>query len=257
MKIINWLKLPELRHKDLSDKEITLIHKKIIQRKFFLRKIYFDFYGRLKKAIGETDNKLLIELGSGGGFVKEVIPNVITSDIVCLSGLDRCFSALKMPFADGMVDAFLMIDVLHHFDDAKGFFREAERCLKPGGKIIMVEPANTLWSRFIYRNFHHETFDPTADWNLAKGSPLYSANGALPWIIFCRDRVIFEKKFSGLKITGLEFHTPFRYLISGGVSFRQLSPDFVYPFIKAAEWLLSPFNKILGMFLTIEIEKVE
>lgn len=255
MGIINWLKLPELRHKDLSDKEITLIHKKIIQRKFFLRKIYFDFYSQFKKAIGGTENKLLVELGGGGGFIKEVIPNVITSDIICLPNLDKCFSALKMPFADKTVDAFLMIDVLHHFDDAKGFFREAERCLRPGGKIIMIEPANTLWGHFIYQNFHHEMFDPTADWNLAKGSPLYSANGALPWIIFFRDREIFEKEFPGLKIIELEFHTPFRYLISGGVSFRQLLPDFAYPFIKAAELILSPFNKFLGMFLTIEIEK--
>lgn len=48
-----------------------------------------------------------------------------------------------MPFQDKSVSAFMMIDVLHHIKDSRQFFKEMQRCLKPGGKIVMIEPANT------------------------------------------------------------------------------------------------------------------
>ena len=68
-----------------------------------------------------------------------------TSDVIELPGVDKCFSALDMPFEDDSVDAFFMFDVLHHINDSAGFFAELNRCLKNGGKAVMIEPANTLW----------------------------------------------------------------------------------------------------------------
>ena len=32
----------------------------------------------------------------------------------------------------------------------------------------MIEPANTWFSRIIYKNFHHEVFDESSDWYLKK-----------------------------------------------------------------------------------------
>ena len=148
-----------------------------------------------------------------------------------------------------------MIDVLHHVSDAAAFFKEVTRCLKPGGKVVMIEPANTPWSRFIHRNFHHERFDTTAGWALAGAGPFSGANLALAWIIFYRDRQKFEREFPALKITGLENHTPLRYLVSGGLSFRQLLPSFTYNAVKGLENLLKPLNGRLGMFLTVRLEK--
>lgn len=92
------------------------------------------------------------------------MPGVITSDVLKLPNVDKVFSVCNMPFANESVDAFTMIDVLHHVAEPRAFFKEALRCLKVGGNIIMIEPANTLWSRFIYTNFHHELFDPYARW---------------------------------------------------------------------------------------------
>jgi len=170
--------------------------------------------------------------------------------------VDKVFSASKIPFEDGSVGAFLMIDVLHHITEPRVFFTEAARCLEVSGKIVMIEPANTLWARFIYRNFHHELFETQADWTLEAGGPLSVGNGALPWIIFSRDRKIFESQFPSLKIIAIRNHTPFRYLLSGGLSYRQLVPSFTYQLVKALEFALSPFNDWLGMFQTIELEKV-
>ncbi len=257
MKTIEWLKLPETKHiQDLDDPATTLLHAQIIQQKPFLENLYIDFYKQLKKAIPNFENKVLVELGSGGSFIKEIIPNVITSDILQLPNVDKVFSASKIPFADGSVGAFLMIDVLHHITEPKAFFTEAIRCLKASGKIVMIEPANTLWARFIYCNFHHEPFETQAEWTLEAGGPLSVANSALPWIIFSRDRKIFESRFPSLRIAAMRNHTPFRYLLSGGLSYRQLVPSFTYQFVKALEFILSPLNNQLGMFQTIELEKV-
>jgi len=46
------------------------------------------------------------------------------------------------------------------------------------------------------------------------------------------------------------------YVISGGVSRTAMMPYFMYYFAKSIEWLMSPFNKKLGLFCTIEVEKI-
>jgi SAM-dependent methyltransferase len=256
MKVIEWLKLPETRCiKDLDDPATTLLHAQIVQKKTFLRKLYIDFYKQFRKAVSDTEKKVVVELGSGGGFIKKVIPNAITSDILELPSVDKVFSASNMPFENDSVDAFLMFDVLHHIVDPKAFFAEAVRCLKVSGKIVMIEPANTLWSRFIYKNFHHEHFDTQAKWGLDEIGPLSHGNGAIPWIIFVRDRKIFESEFPSLRIVAMRNHTPLLYLLSGGLTLRQLVPSFTYPLIKAIEYILSPINNWLGMFQTIELQK--
>jgi len=232
-----------------------LLHAKIIQQKPFLKKIYIDFYKKFEKVVSDPQKQVLVELGSGGGFIKEIIGNVITSDVLELLNVDRIFSVFDMPFDQGSVDAFFMLDVLHHITNPRAFFREALRCLKAGGRIVMIEPTNTWWSSFIYKSFHHELFDTQARWELAEIGPLSRGNGALAWIIFSRDRKIFEQEFPSLRIVSMRNHTPLRYLLSGGLTLRQLVPSCTYSIVKAVEFLLSPMNNFLGMFQTIELQK--
>jgi hypothetical protein len=136
------------------------------------------------------------------------------------------------------------------------FLTEAQRTLKPGGIIFMIEPANTPVSRFIYTRFHHEPFNPSADWFVHGGGPLSDSNQALPWIVFERDRGLFEKKFSRLKIKNIRLHTPFRYLFSGGLSKAQLIPDFLFGTLTFAEKAARPMNSWFALFQTIEVEKI-
>jgi SAM-dependent methyltransferase len=258
MSLLDRLTLPEAREiEDLDDASATVLHAEIIQQKGFLKKLYCDFYRRLKECIDDTvhDGSKIIELGSGGGFIKDVIPNAVTSEVLQIPSVDLVFSATEMPFEDASVDAIVMIDVLHHIPDVKAFFREAVRCLKPGGRVAMIEPANTVWGRFIYQNFHHEAFDPKAEWTFESQGPLSTANGALPWIVFHRDEAVFAQEFGELEIIERQFHTPLRYLISGGFTLRQLAPGWSYCLIQGLELLLLPFNRWIGMFETIVVEK--
>ena len=120
----------------------------------------------------------------------------------------------------------------------------------------MTEPANTLWGRFIFQNFHHEPFVPSAGWRFEAAGPMSSANIALPWIVFCRDRERFQARFPSLRIRRVRPYMPLRYIISGGVSIRQLLPSAAYPLVEGVELLLNPLHGMLGMFYDIEIEKL-
>lgn len=238
-----------------DDLASTLHHAQILRRKGFLRRLYRDFYSLLREAVGPTDGRVVVELGSGGGFIKEVIADAITSDVLPLPTVDRVFSASQIPYENQTVDAIVMFNVFHHIPDVRGFFKEAVRCLKSGGRIVMIEPANTLFARFIYTRFHHERFDPEAQWAFASEGPLSSANGALPWIVFHRDRMIFEQEFPDLAVVYTRCHTPLRYLLSGGFTLPSLVPAWSYSLVRGIEFLLRPLAPQIGLFETIMISR--
>ena len=254
--IRNSLALPEKQDvTDLDDPNTSLLHSDILKRKVFLHRLYTEYYESFRDAIEAPDHAVIIELGSGGGFIKDVIPNAITSDVMPIPGLDQRFSAEAMPFESGSVDLFCMINTLHHIPDVSSMLKECVRCLKPGGRVVMVEPANTPFSGFIYRNFHHEPFDTRADWSIPEGGPLSSSNQALPWIIFKRDRERFQATFPELKLEGMRLHTPLRYILSGGFTARQMLPGWMYPaayFLD--EVLLRPFHGLMALSMTITLK---
>jgi len=121
----------------------------------------------------------------------------------------------------------------------------------------MIEPSHSIFARFIYQKFHHEPYDDkTQQWNFPSSGPLSGANGALPWIIFERDINIFHKKFKNLKLESIKLHTPFRYLLSGGLSYKFFSAKMWFKPFSFIEKLFSPLNSQLAMFQTIIIQKL-
>lgn len=241
---------------NLDDPNATLAHRDIILKNPFLKKIYTLWYNDFKSVIRTVNKGLFLEIGSGGGFLKEELPEVVTSDILKLPCVDQVFDAEHMPYKDNEIGCIMMLNVFHHIPKPYLFLSEAQRTLIKGGKIIMIEPANSTLGRFIYKRFHHEPFDPSGPREIAAGNPLSNSNQALPFIYFERDIEIFKKDFPGLKINSIKYHTPMLYVLSGGVSRKPLVPYFTFPFFKFIEKILSPFSKQLGLFCTIEIEKI-
>lgn len=252
--MIGFLKLKNIEDYGLDDPRRTLAHKQIILDKPFLKRLYVEWYNNIKKQL-PANAKKVVELGSGGGFLKDIIPVVITSDVLELPDNDMVLDGLNMPFENNSIDAFVMVDVFHHVPDSARFLSEMQRTLKPGGRIIMSEPCNSVWGRFIYQNFHHETFNPKGDWTIPGSGPMSDANGALPYIVFERDYVRFCADFPELKLLKNHKHTPLRYLLSGGVSMRQLVPNFMFGALLFLENLLSPLRSWFSMFQLIVIEK--
>lgn len=236
--------------------QVTEAHREHIRRKSFLRRLYLEHYRFFAGEVAGLPPGIVVELGSGGGFLREVIPEVLTTDVVPLSTVQAVVSAVELPFGAGSVSAILMINVLHHVQDPERFFAEASRCLVTGGKIVMVEPADTPFSRFVYRNFHHEPFDPEMPgWKLPPGGRLSAANDALAGIIFERDRDRFSSRFPELAVERYEHTMPFSYIVSGGVNRWALLPGVAYPLVRAVERSLGRQKSRLGLFTRIVIRR--
>ena len=226
--------------------------RELINNKKFLNLIYKDFYTKLKS---EKLTKPIVEIGSGAGFIKKIIPGVITTDVVSTDDIDVKAFAEKLPFKSKSIGSIVMVNVFHHIKEPAIALREFERILIPNGKIVMIEPWATTFSKFIYKNFHHENFDEKSNWKIIGKGRMSDANGALPWIIFSRDRSRFSKMFPNLKIISIKPHTPFKYLVSGGLSKPQLFPTSFYSMLDKLEKFLLPLNKYFAMFATTVIVK--
>lgn len=229
--------------------------RKIILQKMVLKNIYKEWYFRLTQMLPAGDGAVL-ELGSGAGFLDQTIKPVITSDIIYSTHVNAVLDATALPFPNNSVKAILMVDVLHHIPNLRAFFHEASRVIQPGGIITMIEPWVTTWSRLVYTHFHHEPFLPNSqDWSFPSTGPMSGANSALPWMLFKRDRATFEDEFPQWEIQKIELLMPFRYLLTGGVSIRKLSPDNLFGVWRKLETLLNPLMPHLAMFANIRLEK--
>jgi len=163
-------------------------YREIWNRKPVLRVIYDDFYGRIAAAArpGRT-----IEIGGGIGNLKERLRHVVATDIQAAPWLDCVADAQRLPFATASATNIVMVDVLHHLEFPIMFFREAARVLRPGGRVLMAEPAITWGSTAFYRLFHHEPVRTSAD-ALAEGIPHpgrdpYEGNQAIPTVLATRE----------------------------------------------------------------------
>ena len=240
---------------DLDSPERMRVHRDILMRKPFLKRIFQEWYLWIKQQVDKLPNGQVVELGSGGGFLKEVITDVTTSDIIPLDHTDLTFSALDMPFTEGQISGLLMVDTFHHIPDAGRFLQEASRVLKPGGAVIMIEPANSWWGRLIYQQFHHEPFDPSGGWTFPTSGPMSGANGALPWIVFERDKKILSKRFPEFQVVEIKYHTPLCYLLSGGLTLKSLVPTFSYSFFRFLDKCLAKISPHFSMFVSIVVRK--
>ena len=235
----------------LDDPATTELRRQIIASKPILKAIYNEWYSMLAQELPPGEGRVL-ELGSGGGCCADYIPGLITSEAFASSGVQVVADAQRMPFADKSLRAIVMTDVLHHMPDVRQFFAEASRCLRPGGKIVMIEPWVTPWSKIIYAHIHPEPFRPDSpDWTFSSPGPVSGANSALPWIVFERDRKLFESDFPELPIEQIRPFLPFRYLVSGGVGMRSLMPGFTNSAWTGLERLLESQMPRLGMFALI------
>jgi SAM-dependent methyltransferase len=246
---------PDTRDLSIDDPRTTERRRGIIQRNKFLWRIYNEWYRLVAGCIPDGPGSVL-ELGSGGGFLGRHIPGVIASEVFLCPDIQLVLDARWLPFASGSLKAIAMVDVLHHIPDNRAFLNEAQRCLRPGGCLVMIEPWSSTWSRLIYTHLHHEAFGPdAADWTFRGSGPVSSANGALPWIVFQRDRNSFESEFRELEIQAVRPFMPFRYLVSGGVSMRQLMPEATFGFWRKIESWLSNWPQHWSMFALIHLKR--
>ena len=227
----DWVTEPVVRGLDPEGIDITLAHRNVLLKKAMLRKLFEGFYRNCRdmdlRYFGNCPGAR-IEVGSGSSFMKEVLPDVLTSDVRQLLFVDLVARAEQLPFAESSLRAVYAINVFHHLPDPREFFRELLRVLHPGGGAVLIEPYYGPVARFVFKHIHAvEGFDmETLGWNAPDNSTLSTnTNQALSYIVFTRDREILKREIPGLEVVSDRPHTQLSYVLSGGVNFRQLVPN--------------------------------
>lgn len=222
-------------------------HKDIWNKKPILRQIYSQWYKQILSDLSPSGRTL--EIGSGSGNFKEFCPKIISSDVEKLPWLDMSFDAHAIPLEDNSLGNVVMIDTLHHLDNPIVFIQEAKRVLKRGGRLIILEPFPSLLSLPVYRMFHQEPFNFNVNYyqtkKLSMNKDPWSANQAIPYLLFFKNRKTHETKFPDFQIVRTAKISFFAYPLSGGFDHEQLIPDFLLPVLLFLERIAQP---LIGRF---------
>jgi SAM-dependent methyltransferase len=220
-------------------------------KKPVLRAIYGNLYQKIEGDILDGDT---LEIGGGIGNFKVGFGRIIRSDIQHSEGLDVVADAQTLPFDNEVFSNIVLFDVLHHLQCPLLFFAEAQRILKPGGRVIMVEPGITPVSKLLYKMGHEEPVEMGWDMNnpckVDTDKDPYDSNQAIPTILFKRDPQLFLAAVKGFKINSSDWLSLFAYPLSGGFKSWSLLPCKWVPTILKIEERLLPF---LGNFMAFRL----
>lgn len=241
----------------LNERQVT--HRNVWQRKASVRLLYREFHRELLEGCGEGR---ILDIGSGTAHIKEVRPDVISTDILAFPGIDVVADAHRLPFASGSFSGIVMLDVLHHIERPIEFLNEAARVLKPGGRLAMIEPAMTALARHFYDRFHEEPVDMSADpfaiVTVDRNRDPFDANQAIPTLLFSTEqaRRRFEQELSSLRVRRVDWQSLFAYPLSGGFQEWSLLPAaWVGPMLAIERRIPPAVRKLLAFRMTVVLER--
>lgn len=245
---------------DFDDPQAIRLRHRILKSNPLLRAHYEKWYREFLKPCQETKNLGgdVIEIGCGPSFLDEMIPEVIKTDCVPNPFAGKIVDGMNMDFRDESLRAIFLVEVLHHMSHPGRFLAQAQRCLKPGGRLVMLEPNhdNFFMPAMLKCLNHYEYFDDTAeDWVNTCDNRFTNANLSLPWIIFFRDQERFRREFPRLRLRSVSYNTFLSYYVSGGMMFRPFLPKFSVPLVNAFEKACAPLMRFVGSVMVLDIEK--
>lgn len=247
---------------DTQALEVLHRHRRIWQRKRVLQRIYNEeFFARL--LAHRKPEGISIEVGGGPGFLKQLLPSLVTTDLIFCPWVDAVTDAQRLPFRSFSIANILGLDMLHHLAEPMKFLKEAERILAPGGRLILVEPWITPFSFLVYRYMHQEDCDLSArPWEenrerAGSAKRALEGNQAIPYLLF-------GPKAASLTLASLPKFTLmvrepfclFAYLLSFGFKRVNLLPEFLYPLVSAIERATLPlWRPVAALRVLIVLER--
>lgn len=222
--------------------------KEVWEQKAVLRNIYTEWYKKLSPFLVPGN---VLEIGAGTGNFKEFMPKCISSDCFLTPWSDVCLNAMELPLKNNSLDNILCIDTVHHLEEYERFFREAERVLRGGGRIVMLEPYAGISGYVLRKLFHREEISFSG----GVSEDAFEGNNALPTSIFYRGLKEFKREFPGLRVIHRSLHSPFLYPLSGGFKKKIFIRESMYKPLRVLEKLAKPFNPILAFKMVVVVEK--
>ncbi len=240
----------------MTSLEVLHRHRAIWQTKPVLRALYTSWY---EEIVAHMRPGRTLELGGGSGNLKEFAPHVVSTDIVALPWLDAVADAQHLPFAVGSLNNIILFDVLHHIENVRLFFDEALRVLRPGGRLVVLDPYISWLSWPVYRFLHPEPVDFTED-PLGFKSPRpdrkpFDANQAVATLLFERGNEGFHRHYPQFAKRVHRRMAFFAYPLSGGFDHPSLVPLALVRPLLALERALGFLDKMLAFRILVVLEK--
>ena len=229
------------------------------EEKPLLREIYREFYRRISAARTTTVPGITVEIGSGLGKIKDVVPECITTDLFPNPWLDRTENAYRLSFATGSVANLILFDVWHHLEFPGIALQEFCRVLVPGGHLILFEPAAGFLGRQIYGRFHKEPLGLQEPMRWDEKPPedfetrYYAAQGNA-WRLFHQGE--YQDQLRSWKTLSVTYPLGLAYAGSGGFSGPQLYPQFLGGAIRALDAAASRMPNLFAIRMLVVLERL-
>ena len=240
--------------------ERLVAHRNIWDVKPALRAVYANYHRRLLSFL--PYEHLILEIGGGSGNFKATTSRVISIDLAVSPWVDILGDAHTLPFPESTFGGIAMLDVFHHLARPSVFFCEALRVLRPGGRLVMIEPGMTPFSLGFYYLFHQETVDmqvdPLADQPLEVAADPFNSNQAIASLLFDRpeNRIRFQSMYPEFKILETFKFSLLAYPLSGGFKSWSLLPEsFVEPLLRFEDKICAFLGPLMGFRIAVVLEK--
>ena len=229
------------------------------RRKPLLRKVYQAFYEEIDMELRHDLDGATVEIGSGIGNLKSVVPAAIATDIFPNPWLDQVENAYALTFPNESVANLILFDVWHHLEYPGTALAEFHRVLRKGGRLVIFDPAMGLLGRIVYGVFHHEplALGKEIRWSAppnfsSTDMTYYAAQGNAQRVFFSNE---FIARLSAWSVVRRSRFAGLTYVGSGGFSGPQLYPEKLYRAVHVLDRVANWVPSLFATRLLVALEK--